>query len=75
VRGRRRYSAAEGREIRRLLVQLRRSDRAEQKALRARLRRHPLRFYITDWDSSRVGFTAADFDDLVLSDAIEIDDF
>jgi len=73
VKGRSRFSPDEAREIRRLLELTRRSERPEQKVLRARLRRRPLRFYITDWDPSHTGFTVADFDDLVAQGAVRID--
>jgi hypothetical protein len=73
VKGRRQFSPDEARDIRRLLELIRRSERGEQKVLRARLRRPPLQFYITDWDPSYVGFTASDFDDHVAQGAIRVD--
>jgi hypothetical protein len=73
VKGRARFSPDEAREIRRLLELIRRSERPEQKVLRARLRRPPLRFYITDWDTSHAGFTAADFDGRVAHGVIRVD--
>ncbi|MGH3109634.1 MAG: hypothetical protein ACRDQT_01800, partial [Gaiellaceae bacterium] len=73
VKGRAQFAQQEAREIRRLLERIRRSDRGQQKVLRARLRRPPLRFYITDWDESHAGFTGADFDDLIARGAIRVE--
>ena len=50
-------------EIRRLLVELRRSDRDRQKSLRAKLRR--LGFHISDVSHGNDGFTVSDFDALL----------
>jgi hypothetical protein len=74
VRGRSRFTRAEAAAIRSRLGRLRRADPATQKAIRAELRRAPSRFYITDWDDSYAGFTAADFDALVAARRITIID-
>lgn len=48
-----------------LLTDARNSDRATQKSIRDELR-HVYQFYITDFTDLRVGFTAEDFENLVV---------
>lgn len=70
MKGRARFAQAEAAEIRRILRRVRVAERDEQKKLRAQLRR--IGFHISDWDASGAGFTASDFDELVLRSLITI---
>ena len=72
MKGKRKFSRKQAAEIRTLLRKKCRSGRSEQKSIRAQLRR--MEFYISDWDNSRRGFTAVDFDDLVKKGQIRISD-
>ena len=72
MRGRRKFSGAEIREIRAILVRIRKGSRNTQKRLRRRLRK-AYGLYITEFDESRRGFTRNDLEMLVSSRAIEID--
>jgi hypothetical protein len=67
----RRFTRSDADTIRSLLLELRRSERSEQKKIRHRLRSE-LGFYISDWTQDRRGFTAADFDLLIKNDSIEV---
>ncbi len=71
MKGKSIFSAIEAARVRELLRKVRRADRAEQKALRDRLR-NEVGFYISDFTRSNTGFTAADFDSLVERAAIKI---
>lgn len=57
------FTSAEISEIRRLLVEIRSSDRDAQKSLRAKLRR--IGFHISDVSHENDGFTVSDFDALL----------
>ncbi len=72
VKGKDSFTAGEAKAIRDLLRQVRRLDRNEQKRLRRILRRRHC-FYITDFDRSSAGFTAADFDNPITRGAITIE--
>ncbi len=65
------YTKQEAAQIRTLLREKARATREEQKGIRAKLRR--LGFYITDFDQSFSGFTASDFEGLIKSGIIIID--
>lgn len=70
MKGRSRFSAVEAIRIRHRLTELRAAPGHRQKTIRAGLRK--LGFYITDWDASRRGFTAADFDRLIATGLITV---
>lgn len=69
--GRLNFTSDEIAEIRRLLVELRRADRDQQKTIRARIRR--IGFFISDVSHDAAAFTASDFDALVRRGTITID--
>lgn len=70
MKGRSTFSAEEIKSIRALLKALRRADRAQQKSIRASLRRGG--FYITDFTDDQVGFTASDLDELVSRGTVNV---
>lgn len=72
MKGHRKFLSQEAISIRRILAELRFADRNTQKRLREMLRKN-YKFYISDFDRSRKGFTAADFDCLIESGEIEIE--
>ena len=74
MKGRRKFSRAEVKQIRAILLKIRQGELKVQKRLRHRLR-DEYRFYISDFDQSRRGFTRNDLDVLVSSGVIEIDDY
>jgi hypothetical protein len=57
------FTSAEIADIRRLLAELRRSDRTTQKSIRAKLRR--IGFHISDVSHDNDRFTISDFDAFV----------
>jgi len=69
--GRSRFNRAEADAITRLLREKGTADRDRQKALRGQLRR-TYNFYISDFTTEAGGFTASDFDALVVRGTIEI---
>lgn len=69
--GKREFSVKDAARIRQLLLRKAWADRAEQKVVRASMRR--LGFYISDFTSSTEGFTASDFDTLVEQGRIIVD--
>ncbi len=78
--GRTAFTRNELSEIKRLLGEIRRTDRSRQKSLRGRLRRD-FDFYITDFATDNQGFVASDVDVLVrrgvitvIDDGVESDD-
>lgn len=72
MRGRDRFNAEELAWIREQLAQLRLAERDEQKRIRGRLRR--ARFRISDWPTSNPGFTPSDFEHLVSTGQLVLDD-
>ena len=72
VEGRDRFKGEEITWIREQLKQLRVCERAEQKRIRAALRR--AEFRISDWAADAVGFTVSDFDRLLAGGRIVRDD-
>ena len=72
MRGRRKFSRAEIREIRTILVRIRQGELKVQKRLGRRLRTE-YGLYISDFVESRRGFTRNDLDVLVCRGAIEVD--
>ncbi|WP_233810290.1 hypothetical protein [Paraburkholderia sp. HP33-1] len=72
MKGRTVFSASDADRVRALLSQVRDADRDQQKALRDRLRKE-LGFYISDFTGSNAGFTAADFDSLVIKGTVKIE--
>ncbi len=71
MQGRSDFSATEAHAIRMILRKIRRADRSDQKNLRRTLR-EKYRLYITDFDTSRRGFSEADFHALVDQGVISI---
>lgn len=65
-----RFTQSGADEIRRLLRDKARVSRSDQKSIRGKIRR--LVFYITDFDSSQEGFSAADFESLIRRNLITI---
>jgi hypothetical protein len=65
------YSQKEADEIRLILSKIRIASRDEQKKLRDYLREN-LNFYISDYTSSKEGFTVEDFDNLIRQRKIKI---
>ncbi len=70
MKGSRRFSHETAQQIRTLLADVRRADRATQKNLRQRIRK--LDFYISDFNRPIAGFRPDDFDELVRAGKIEI---
>jgi hypothetical protein len=71
MKGRERFSAKEATEIRRLLRLVRQADSgAPQKMLRDKLR--AIGFYISDFGGT--AFTASDFDELIRTGRVEVDE-
>jgi hypothetical protein len=71
MKGRAELIPVEADTIRALLRRLRKAEGgAPQKRIRDRLR--GIGFYITDWPHDAAGFTASDFDDLVVSGLITL---
>ena len=66
------YSRPEAVEIRRILAELRLVDRDAQMRLR-RMLRDDYEFFISDFTQSKKGFTVTDFDNLIESGKIEIE--
>lgn len=64
------FTPDEASEIKHLLEEIRRSDRAHQKRLRHTLR--SMGFHINDFSHSNKGFTPGDFDDLVARGTITV---
>ena len=71
MRDRRKFTRAEIGEIRAILAKIRKGGRKVQMRLRRRLRKE-YRFYISDFDQSRGGFTPNDLDMLVSKGVIEV---
>jgi len=71
MKGKSIFTSNESRSIKEHLVKLRISERNSQKSIRAHLRRK-FHFYISDYTDSNVGFTEADFDNLVTNRMITI---
>ena len=71
MRGKRNFSAADANAIRAILRELRSADESSQKKLRNILRKK-YEFYITDFDTSRRGFTEADFNSLLDKGVINV---
>ena len=69
MKGKATFTHDEQDAVRSLLRRIRRSPREEQKRLRDVLR-DERRFYISDFTSSKAGFTAEDFDALLTSGQI-----
>ena len=72
MKGHRKFPSQEVISIRRILSELRMTNRNTQKQLREVLRKD-YKFYVSDFDRSRKGFTVADFDGLIESGEIEIE--
>lgn len=68
--GRSAFSSSEIAVIRELLREVRRADRSQQKAIRAKMRR--LGFFITDYATDQQGFTASDLDELIARGTITV---
>lgn len=64
------FSTVDAAKVRQMLSEKENADRDEQKAIRRRVRK--LGFYIEDFRTSHDPFTAADFDALIKTGAINV---
>lgn len=70
LQGKSEFSAAEAAVIEKTLFDIRRSERKEQKASRDKLR--GMGFFISDYTTSKKGFTVAHFRDLIKEGTVKI---